>query len=149
MKRIALMTAFAGSIVVFWLMPNINKATATSYTRRYEDTDRRLDDEDTLKRKKKPAPNAAKKPVVEKKDKSSDKVAPKKTAESSPKKIYKSESIKSTKKLSSVTPKMFSRAIHFVPDSVEEVPVATLKEDGSDGLAGVDSLLVRAGFKLK
>jgi hypothetical protein len=88
-KRIALLTGIVTCIVVFWLMPGINKADDTYYTRRYEDTEVR----DSLRVKTKKSRHT--------------------TDSVRDKKIYKKERIHSRAKFKDITPKMYSRAIHF------------------------------------
>jgi flagellar biosynthesis component FlhA len=99
-NKIVILTLAAAAIVMFWLVPGINKATAVQYTRIYEDTDYKTRvAKDTSKHKEKTG---------------------KQTADPS-KKVYKSESIRPKDKKVRLNAKMFSRAIQFV----EEVPVDT------------------------
>jgi hypothetical protein len=97
-KSIIFLVVVTASIVVFWLAPGINKARDTTYTRLYEDTDRRVPldyADDTTKLKGD---------------------GPKKANMDEPKEVvYKSESIQPNKKEFKVRAEMFSRAVHFVP----------------------------------
>jgi hypothetical protein len=96
MKKILLLGLTVAAIVVFWLMPGINKARHVNYVRKYEDTDRKtfVALSDTTK------------PLVI--------YLPKTSAqEKSAKKIYKTETIEADVKFSEIKPKMFSRAIQY------------------------------------
>jgi hypothetical protein len=82
-NKILMLTIIVASIVVFWLVPGINKSNATKYTRVFENTDvkKSANYADTLKTKRT--------------------------------KVFRKESIKADAKLKDIKPKMFSRAIHF------------------------------------
>ena len=96
MRRILALCVVVASIIVFWLKPGINAAQDTTYARRYEDTDRKAGG-DTL------AVNTPRR-----------KYQKSETSKSiQEKKVYKTQRIKSTDKLSKLEPEIFSRAIQF------------------------------------
>jgi len=109
------LSAVVLSIVLFWLMPNVNRAKDTDYARRYEDVDRPstvtvADTTHSDPRHQKPREEI----VVR---------VPRKT-------VYKTERIRSRDKLSKITPAKFSRAMQF-----EEIVLA-------DSLAPADTVAV-------
>jgi len=95
-QKITALTIITIAIIVFWLAPNINKATDQRYTRLYEDTDKPHRN-DSLKSTK-----AVRKPASKSENK---------TAE-----VYKRESINTDDKFVKLKARMFSRAIHFEPE---------------------------------
>jgi hypothetical protein len=96
-KKIIILSTIVAAIVLFWLVPGINKAKYKRYTRMYEDTEvvpktfAAARDTFTLYL---PAPPP-------------------------PAKVYKKETIDSEASLKDINPEMFSRAIHFH----EEIPL--------------------------
>lgn len=100
------MTGIVACIVVFWLMPGINKADDTYYSRRYEDTEVR----DSLRTKTENSRRTA-------------------TAAKVPdKKVYKKERIHSKAKFKDITPKMYSRAIHFEEETeLERIAIDSIQ----------------------
>ena len=138
-NRIVILTLAAVVIVMFWLAPGINKATAVQYTRLYEDTDYTRVPKDTSKHKEKTVkpPKGPGKPKDEltkqarakeyKAEKYDVKDDSYKTVKPS-KKIYKSQTIRPKDKKFKLEAKMFSRAVQFVEeplilDSAETVVV--------------------------
>lgn len=119
-NKIVILTLAAMAIIMFWLVPGINKATAVQYTRIYEDTDYKTHvTKDTSKHKGKntkppKAPGRTEDNIKEEEYRSA------KTTSTS-KKVYKSESIRPKDKKIKLNAKMFSRAVQFV----EEVPLDT------------------------
>ena len=109
MRRILALCVVVASIIVFWLKPGINAAQDTTYTRRYEDTDRKAGG-DTL------AINTHRRKYQK----------PETSKSLEEKKVYKTERISSRDKISKIKPEMFSRAIQFedtlmVTKELEEV----------------------------
>jgi hypothetical protein len=111
-KRITSLAALVSGIVIFWLLPGINKADDTYYTRIYEDTDK--------KNVSTPAPVQVNMRRAGEQD-----------TTARPRKKYRRERIHSADKLSDVNVKMFSRAIQFkedemivLEDTVKEVHLA-------------------------
>jgi hypothetical protein len=104
-KKIIALSITTIAIVMFWLAPNINKATDQRYTRRYEDTER-TNAHDSIKSKKTAAVSATK-------------------SEKETKKVYKKESINPNGNLSKLKVSMFSRSMQFEPeialDSMQEM----------------------------
>ena len=126
-NRIVLLALAAVAIVMFWLAPGINKATAVEYTRVYEDTDISKDTSKHEKEKKVKPPKGPYNPEEELKKKEyktekydvQEKYPDVKAVKS--KKVYKSEKIRPKDRKARLNAKMFSRAVHFV----EEVPLDT------------------------
>ncbi|HEY5745553.1 MAG TPA: hypothetical protein VIU12_05735 [Chryseolinea sp.] len=113
MRRVLALCVIVTSIIVFWLKPGINTAKDTTYTRRYEDTDRKASG-DTLainNHRRKYQKSEASKSLQEKK-------------------VYKTERISSKDKFSKIKPEMFSRAIQFEDTMVvaKKVKEVTLTE---------------------
>ena len=94
------------AIVMFWLAPNVNKATDQRYTRLYEDTDIKVITRDSVKSKK------IKEARVSRKERKAEKV-------------YKEESINPNGKFSNLKSSMFSRAIQFEPKVVMDSTAVT------------------------
>ena len=99
LRTIIALSAITAGIVVFCLVPGINKAEATRYTRVYEDMDPPY--VPVLKTSLEVTPGDTAKSKTEK------------TAKAYRKTKYKKESIEAGSKLSKIKPSMFSRAIHF------------------------------------
>jgi hypothetical protein len=119
-NKIVVLTLAAVAIVMFWLVPGINKATAVEYTRVYEDTDYKTRaPKDTIKHKEK----NVRPPKGPRRTEDNIKEAEYRSAKttSTSKKVYKSESIRPKDKKVKLNAKMFSRAVQFV----EEVPLDT------------------------
>ena len=102
-KKIAMLLCVVAGIVVFWLIPGINKATDVRYTRLYEDTDvlKSLHDSVHVKRKR-----------------TTIKVLPPLVV---PKVHYKQETISSSAKLKHIKPSMFSRSMQFATEKEIEL----------------------------
>jgi hypothetical protein len=142
-NRIVVLTLAAVAIVMFWLLPGVNQATAVEYTRTYEDTDYPEPFlKDTTKKEKTPKPPKGYGRPEEKYEKKQKPVAKEKTgmkkvkevevkeveikenkssASARPAKKYKRQSIRPKDKKFKLEAKMFSRAVQFV----EEVPLDT------------------------
>jgi len=107
-KRIMILSTLVTGVVLFWLMPRINKADSVHYTRRYEDTDKQNKKENDTKKTKEPV------------------LHPQAVAAS---KVYKKESIHADDKLLEISASKFSRAMQFEMieevDSIQEVPILT------------------------
>jgi hypothetical protein len=95
-KKIIALSALVFSIVLFWVVPGVNMAKETKYTRYYEDTDT-------------PVPSSM--DIVANSREEED------TTSRRRKKVYKKESIE-PRKSREVSAKMFSRAIQFEPEIV-------------------------------
>ena len=118
-KRMIVLLVIVSGIVVFWLIPGINKAKDSSYTRVYEDTDKKFEN---VKRRDTPGLKSLN--------------TSRETTIGQTKKIYKKESIHSHDKLSDIKPSMFSRAIQFREE------LDTIEIDSFDviQLVGVDTV---------
>ena len=117
-KSITILVAIVACIVIFWLMPGLNKASDKSYTRLYEDTDGRIGTTKDTTRTKRTTQKKESFPSVP--------VNPSK-------KVYKRESISTSSKIAQIKPSMFSRAIHFKQevviekiDSLNQIQVAAI-----------------------
>jgi hypothetical protein len=123
-KRVLLLTAAVSTIVMFWLVPGINTARETKYTRIYEDTDAPAGDSVPLKETVQPS--------VEKQKK------------------YKTETIKKDASLGDIKPRMFSRAIHFsekelIEEAVSEVEIRSESDTVNElTITALDSAQVAA-----
>jgi hypothetical protein len=95
-KKIIALSVLVFSIVLFWVVPGINMAKETKYTRYYEDTEKRV-----------PSSIAIVANSREERD----------TTSRRRKKVYRKESIE-PRKSREVSAKMFSRAIQFEPEIV-------------------------------
>jgi hypothetical protein len=126
-KKILLLGLTVVAIVVFWLMPGINKARHVNYVRKYEDTDLKtfVALSDTTK------------PLIL--------YLPKTSAqEKSAKKIYKTETIEADVKFSEIKPKMFSRAMQYEEPIVLEIDsIKSIKVYDSVQYASADTVGIR------
>jgi hypothetical protein len=109
-RSIILLSVVVMSIITLWLVPGINSAKNAEYIRYYEDTDRItrtnvIADTVISESLRKKSPTANGNSMREKK-------------------VYKEERIKSTDKLSQITPSKFSRGAQFV--EVVEYPLDSL-----------------------
>src|SRR5688500_9182817 len=127
-KKIIILTAVVAAIVLFWLVPGINKANYTRYTRVYEDTDRKPE-----------------------KVSIADTFTLYLPAKAAPPKVYKKESIEPEASLKDIEPEMFSRATHFHEDIIlaeeeiveyDSVQVVTLDLNDSVQYAVLDTVSV-------
>lgn len=135
-KRIVLLTLAATAIVMFWLAPGINQATADEYTRLHEDTDHYAQvAEDTARQARRTSPPPRHTSRYEKKR---EKEAQKLTREiyKVDKKVYKRETIRPKDKNFKLKASMFSRGAQFmekeavvVLDSAMEAPVDTIARE--------------------
>lgn len=112
-KRIILLAAMVSGIVIFWLVPNLDEAADTYYTRVYEDTDQKPEGSDASFLK-----------VNMRRAEAHDSTGRR------AKKVYKKERIHSSDKLSAVKPSKFSRAIHFNEEEVIVKEEDVVKEEG-------------------
>lgn len=133
-KRIALLTLAATAIVIFWLAPGINQATADEYTRLYEDTDHYTHvAKDTARQAKRTSPPPKHNSRFEKQR---EKEAKKLTREiyKVDKKVYKRETIRPKDKNFKLKASMFSRGAQFM----EKEAIVVL--DSAKEKAAVDTI---------
>lgn len=152
-KRIIALAVVVSGIVAIGLLPHINQAADATYTRRYEDTGAQ---QPTDLRPVFTMPNPDTATDTTRKTKRA--VTSQQKAEPSPgatmkveppsysKKLYKKERIRSTDKVSKISPQMFSRAAQFVqePIVVDSLPEAEAEIVLAADSVAADTLVVEA-----